>query len=150
MSKQKKRLDLILQEKMPAYSHQQIQSWIMQGRVKVDSIVITKAGTLVSHDADIHVDMQEPPYVSRAGLKLAAALETFNINVHELVALDAGLATGGFTDCLLQHGAAHVYGVDVGYGQVHEKIRHDARVTVMERTNLREVRIDFTIPGVEK
>ena len=140
MSQQKKRLDLILQETMPMYSRQQIQSWIMQGRVKVNTVVITKAGTLVAPDADIHVDIQEPPYVSRAGLKLAAALETFNINVHGLVALDAGLSTGGFTDCLLQHGVAHVYGIDVGYGQVHEKIRHDPRVTVMERTNLREVR----------
>jgi len=140
MSAQKKRLDLILQEKMPLYSRQQIQSWIMQGRVKINNVVMTKAGTLVAPDADIHVDLQEPPYVSRAGLKLAAAVEFFAINVHGLVALDAGLSTGGFTDCLLQHGVAHVYGIDVGYGQVHEKIRHDPRVTVMERTNLREVR----------
>src|SRR5581483_7679018 len=81
--------------------------------------------------------VEEPKYVSRAGFKLEKALQHFNIDVHGLVALDAGISTGGFTDCLLQHGVKKVYGIDVGYGQVHEKIFHDDRVIILERTNLR-------------
>lgn len=138
MSK-KIRLDQrVLQEK-PEYSRQQIQSWIMQGKVLVDGKPITKAGTPVSCDVAIEVTAQSPRYVSRAGYKLEGALSSFNIDVTGLVALDAGLSTGGFTDCLLQAGAVHVYGIDVGYGQVHEKISSDPRVTVYERTNLRYV-----------
>lgn len=109
----------------------------MQGQVRVDGTVVTKPGTQVAEDAVIELAHEEPRYVSRAGFKLERALDYFKIDVHGLTVLDAGLSTGGFTDCLLQHGAAKVYGVDVGYGQVHEKIRHDPRVVVMERTNLR-------------
>ena len=136
----KKRLDVALGEKLPQYSRRQIQSWIMQGKVMVDGKIVTKSGTLVADDAAITYDIQEPKYASRAGLKLEAALKHFNIDVKGLVALDAGISTGGFTDCLLQHGVAKVYGIDVGYGQVTDKIRHDARVILMERTNLRELR----------
>lgn len=135
----KKRLDILVHERMPQYSRQQIQSWIMQGKVRVDGQPVTKAGASVADDAVIAVDAAEPKYVSRAGLKLEKALDAFAVNVNNRVVLDAGLSTGGFTDCLLQHGAKKVYGVDVGYGQVHEKIRHDQRVIVMERTNLREL-----------
>jgi len=135
----KKRLDILVQERNPQLSRNQIQAFIMQGKVQVNGNPITKAGQLVSVDADITMDLQEPKYVSRAGLKLEHALDQFSIDVQGKVALDAGLSTGGFTDCLLQKGIARVYGVDVGYGQVHEKIRNDPRVVVMERTNLRHL-----------
>ncbi len=136
---EKKRLDQLLQEKEPQYSRAQIQSWIMQGKIAVDGKIITKPGTMTSADAVLSYDLQEPKYVSRAGFKLEKALEHFSIEVKDLVAMDAGISTGGFTDCLLQNGIAKVYGIDVGYGQVHEKIRHDSRVVLMERTNLREL-----------
>lgn len=136
----KVRLDVRVHELMPQYSRRQIQSWIMQGRVRVDGQVVTKAGVQVATDVEVSVDIQEPKYVSRAGFKLEKALDHFGIDVKDLVILDAGLSTGGFTDCLLARGARRVYGVDVGYGQVHEKIRNDLRVIVMERTNLRDLR----------
>lgn len=136
----KVRLDHRVQELLSQYSRRQIQSWIMQGRVTVDGIVVTKPGTQVGPEMSIDVDVHEPKYVSRAGFKLERALEYFDVDVTSLVVLDAGLSTGGFTDCLLQHGAAKVFGIDVGYGQVHERIRTDPRVVVMERTNLRDVR----------
>lgn len=135
----KKRLDHLVLERMPHYSRQQIQSWIMQGKVLVDGHPMLKAGTQVLQDIPITVIASEPKYVSRAGFKLEKALAHFALDVTNLVVLDAGLSTGGFTDCLLQHGVAQVYGIDVGYGQVHEKIRQDARVVVMERTNLRNL-----------
>lgn len=136
----KKRLDVKILELYPNYSRRQIQSWIMQGKVLVNDAVITKNGVLIPDDARITLNVEEPKYVSRAGFKLEKALEHFKIDVTNIVALDAGLSTGGFTDCLLKHGAKKVYGIDVGYGQVHEAIRTDPRVIVKERTNLREVR----------
>jgi len=135
----KKRLDVLLHERNPQYSRRQIQSWIMQGKVAVDDKIVTKAGTQINEDADIVLTVEEPKYVGRAGLKLEKALDHFDIDVNNLIVLDAGLSTGGFTDCLLQRGAQKVYGVDVGYGQVADKIRHDDRVVVMERTNLRHL-----------
>jgi 23S rRNA (cytidine1920-2'-O)/16S rRNA (cytidine1409-2'-O)-methyltransferase len=135
----KKRLDLLVQEQHPHLSRAQIQSFIIQGKVLVEGRPITKPGTQVYPDAAIVLTATEQKYVSRAGFKLEAALQHYKVDVQGLVALDAGLSTGGFTDCLLQHGAAKVYGVDVGYGQVHEKIRNDPRVVVMERTNLRSM-----------
>jgi len=136
----KKRLDLFISEKYPQYSRRQIQSWIMQGKVTVENKVVTKAGTQVSQDAQIVIDLEEPKYVGRAGFKLEGALDHFGIDVSGFTVLDAGLSTGGFADCLLQRGAKKIYGVDVGYGQAHEKIRADDRVQVMERTNLRDLR----------
>lgn len=135
----KKRLDQLLHEKEPQYSRAQIQSWIMQGKISVDGKIITKPGMLTKIDAALLYDLQEPKYVSRAGFKLEKALEHFAIDVHNAIVMDAGISTGGFTDCLLQHGAKKIYGIDVGYGQVHEKIRNDPRVILMERTNLREL-----------
>ncbi len=137
MSKKKKRLDVVIQEQYAKLSRTFIQSLIMQGKVFVEGKKITKAGTLVDVASQIILEMEQPKYVSRAGLKLERALDHFNIDVIGYVALDSGLSTGGFTDCLLQRGAKKVYGVDVGYGQVHEKIRCDSRVVIMERTNLR-------------
>ena len=135
----KQRLDQLIITRHPELSKSFVQSLIMQGKVSVDGKVITKSGTMVLPDVVIKLETEQPPYVSRAGNKLAHALDHFSIDVANKVALDAGLSTGGFTDCLLQRGASKVYGVDVGYGQVHEKIRGDQRVVVMERTNLRHL-----------
>ena len=135
--KVKKRLDIVLAQQYTQYSRRQVQSFIMQGHVRVGGAVFTKPGTQVDQDVAIELTHEEPRYVSRAGFKLEHALDRFTIDVSGLIVLDAGLSTGGFADCLLQRGAAKVYGVDVGYGQVHEKIRHDPHVVVMERTNLR-------------
>lgn len=139
MAINKKRLDQLVSDHVPEHSRQLIQSWIMQGKIKVDGKVVTKPGVIIAQDAILEMDIAEPKYVGRAGFKLEKALDSFGIDVQGLVALDAGLSTGGFTDCLLQRGIKKVYGVDVGYGQVHEKIRADNRVVVLERTNLRHV-----------
>ncbi|KAL1293360.1 uncharacterized protein LOC107617780 isoform X1 [Arachis ipaensis] len=135
--KKKKRLDEICLEKYQQYSRSIIQSWILQGKVHVNGKVVNKAGTPVSEKAVVEIIAEVPKYVCRAGHKLEAAIEQLGVNVAGKVALDSGLSTGGFTDCLLQYGASHVYGVDVGYGQVAEKIRRDDRVSIIERTNLR-------------
>src|SRR5665213_2349611 len=134
------RLDQAFHLLLPQFGHQHIQSWIMQGKVSVDGKIITKAGQMINDDATITYDIEEPKYVSRAGFKLERALEHFKIDVNGLIAMDAGISTGGFTDCLLQNGAKKVYGIDVGYGQVHNKIRSDERVILHERTNLRELK----------
>lgn len=131
------RLDERVMRDYPERSRQFIQSIIMQGKVLVDGTVQTKAGTRVADDAVIIVDFQEPKYVGRAGNKLERALEHFELDVTDYVVLDAGISTGGFTDCLLQRGARCVYGIDVGRGQVHEKIARDPRVILYEKTNLR-------------
>lgn len=138
----KLRLDHLIQERFPQYSRQQIQSWIMQRKVSVNGVIVDKPGTQVKPDCELDMNVEEPKFVSRAGYKLEKALDHFNIDVHNLIVLDAGLSTGGFSDCLLQRGAQEIFGVDVGYGQVHEKIRSDSRVHVMERTNLRTLTPD--------
>ncbi|OAE28186.1 hypothetical protein AXG93_2515s1240 [Marchantia polymorpha subsp. ruderalis] len=109
----------------------------VEPRVTVDGKPAAKAGAPVLTTSNIIIDAEIPKFVCRAGYKLEAALEHFKCDIQGKVALDAGLSTGGFTDCLLQYGASFVYGVDVGYGQVAEKIRREERVCVMERTNLR-------------
>lgn len=134
---EKKRLDLIIQERYPNLSRNQIQSFILQRKVKVNDQIVDKAGTQVTLDAKIDLEDETPKFVSRAGFKLEGALDNFKIDVTGLVVLDAGISTGGFTDCLLQRGAKRVYGVDVGFGIVHEKLRHDPRVILYEKTNLR-------------
>ena len=130
----KKRLDLLLVERGLAESRAQAQALVMAGRVPGH----TKAGELVDDAAPLEVEAP-PPYVSRAGHKLAHALDAFGIDVSGLDALDVGASTGGFTDVLLQRGAARVIALDVGYGQLHSKIRDDARVTVLERVNARNL-----------
>lgn len=137
MAKIKKRLDTKLHELLPEYDEKQISSWIMQGKVFVNGEKISKPGTQVNDDAKITYTIEEQKFVSRAGLKLEKALDHFAIDVKDLIILDAGISTGGFTDCLLQRGAKKVYGVDVGYGDVHEKIRKDERLVLLEKTNLR-------------
>ncbi|MFA6527080.1 MAG: TlyA family RNA methyltransferase [Candidatus Babeliales bacterium] len=137
--KEKRRLDTVIQEKYPHLTRNQIQSFILQGKVKIDGKPLPKAGTPVTNDVIITLDIEIPKYVSRAGFKLEAALKQFPIDTTGLVVMDAGISTGGFTDCLLQHGAKRVYGVDVGHGQVHERVANDPRVTLLEKTNLRHL-----------
>lgn len=116
---------------------------IMAGEVTVNGNVMTKAGSTVPEDADIQLK-ERMPYVSRGGLKLAHALQEFGIDVKGLACLDVGASTGGFTDCLLQHGAERVYAIDVGYGQLDYKLRQDSRVVVMEKIN---AHYPFDLPG---
>ena len=136
MSVKKKRIDIQIVERGLTQSRQRAQALIMAGKVLADNLRIDKPGTLVSEQAVINIK-GDIPYVSRGGLKLEAALQGLNINVKNLVCLDAGASTGGFTDCLLQHGASKVYAVDVGYGQLAWKLRQDKRVITIERTNIR-------------
>ncbi|KAK0589576.1 hypothetical protein LWI29_015973 [Acer saccharum] len=137
--KKRRRLDEICLERFQQYSRTYIQSWILQGKVFVDGKRVSKAGTQVSDKSVVEIIAEVPKYVCRGGHKLEAAVEQLGVEVAGKVALDSGLSTGGFTDCLLQYGASFVYGVDVGYGQVADKIRLDERVSVMERTNLRHL-----------
>jgi 23S rRNA (cytidine1920-2'-O)/16S rRNA (cytidine1409-2'-O)-methyltransferase len=132
----KKRLDLLIVERELADSRQQAQRLIMAGEVVVGEQVVDKPGTQVPAGALVTL-MARLPYVSRGGLKLAAALDAFGLDVSGWIAADVGASTGGFTDCLLQCGAARIYAIDVGYGQLAWKLRQDPRVVVMERTNAR-------------
>lgn len=134
----KKRLDVLLYERGLAPSRSKAQAYIMAGDVFVDEQRVDKAGSKFTDDVEIRVK-ERPPYVSRGGEKLAAALQDFNFDPAGLVCADVGASTGGFTDCLLQHGAKRVYAIDVGYGQLAYKLRADTRVMVMERTNARYV-----------
>ncbi len=136
--KKKERLDLLLVERALAQSREQAKRLIMAGEVLVNEVVRDKPGQLIASDAAIRVRNQLP-YVSRGGQKLAAALDDFALDVTGLTAIDVGASTGGFTDCLLQHGAATVYAVDVGYGQLAWKLRNDPRVVTLERTNIRNL-----------
>jgi len=115
------------------------RSLIMSGRVVVDEHRIDKPGTPVALRADIRIKDPASPYVGRGGEKLAAPLATFNITVTDKSIIDVGASTGGFTDCLLQQGAARVIAVDVGYGQLAWKLQQDPRVTVLDRTNIRDL-----------
>ena len=132
----KVRLDQLLHQRGLAPSREAAKRLILAGKVTVDGRCIDKPGTRVPSDAQPMI-AEPPPFVSRGGLKLAAALEAFPIHVHDAVAADVGASTGGFTDCLLKNGAARVYAIDVGYGQLDWGLRQDSRVTVMERTNAR-------------
>ena len=137
--KKKKRLDAAILQQRPDLSRNQVQNLIKEGGVTVNSKVITKTGHQVTEESSIDFTLESPKYVSRAGLKLEAALEHFKLDVTGLVALDAGISTGGFTDCLLQRGIKHVYGVEVGHGQTSETIKGDHRLTLLENSNLRDL-----------
>lgn len=136
----KKRLDKLLSEKGFVSSREKAQALIMAGCVLVNERPVTKSGQLVNEDAPIRITGRDHPYVGRGGIKLAHALKEFNINVRDMVCVDIGASTGGFTDCLLQNGASRVYAIDVGYNQLDWKLRNDQRVVVMEKVNIREVR----------
>ena len=135
--KNKERIDLLLVKKGLAPTRTRARTLIMAGVVFVDSTRVDKAGIIVKEDAEILVKHSTLGYVSRGGIKLEAALKEFRIDVSDKVALDIGASTGGFTDCLLKHGAKKVYAVDVGYGQLDWKLRQDPRVVVKERINAR-------------
>jgi 23S rRNA (cytidine1920-2'-O)/16S rRNA (cytidine1409-2'-O)-methyltransferase len=132
----KVRLDVLLTEKGLSESRSKAQALIMAGRVRVDGRVVTKAGMQTFTEADISIE-SNLPYVSRGGLKLAAALDAFEIDPKDAICADVGASTGGFSDVLLQRGGARVYAIDVGYGQLAWKLRQDERIIVMERTNAR-------------
>jgi len=132
----RERLDLLLVERRLVESREDGRRRIMAGDVLVDDRPITKAGVLIDAGANIRLKSVSP-YVSRGGFKLEKALREFAIDVRDKTALDIGASTGGFTDCLLAHGAAQVIAVDVGYGQLAWKLRNDPRVVVLEKTNIR-------------
>ncbi len=131
------RLDDLLVERGLAVSREQAQAMILSGTILVADRPADKAGTPIPADAEIRIRGESGPYVSRGGLKLRGALDAFGIPVAGMSAVDIGASTGGFTDCLLQAGAAKVFAVDVGYGQLAWKLRADPRVVSIERTNIR-------------
>jgi len=132
----KRRIDIILVERGLAESREKAQALIMAGEVYVDDVTAAKPSIQVSEDSDIRL-RDKLPFVGRGGIKLNHALAEFKIAVENLIAADIGASTGGFTDCLLQHGAQKVYAIDVGYGQIDYKLRTDPRVIVIDRTNAR-------------
>ncbi len=132
------RLDIVLVQRGFAESRLQAKRLILAGAVKINNNSNLKPGQRIPHDAEIEVE-HPPKYVSRGGLKLEKALQDFDITVENKVAIDVGASTGGFTDCLLQHGADFVYAVDVGYGQLAWKLRIDRRVHVLDKTNIRYI-----------
>ncbi len=133
------RIDRLLVERGLVESRERAQSLIIAGQVLVNEQKQDKAGAMVPEDAEIRILGGQLPYVSRGGLKLESALKEFKVSVSGKTALDVGASTGGFTDCLLQHGCEKVYAVDVGYGQMAWKLRQDPRVVVIERTNIRSM-----------
>jgi 23S rRNA (cytidine1920-2'-O)/16S rRNA (cytidine1409-2'-O)-methyltransferase len=139
----RRRLDLLMVERGLAESRERAQALILAGRVTVDGRPAGKAGDRVDASSRMEVRGPEHPYVGRGGVKLAGALDRFEIDPRGRVALDVGASTGGFTDCLLQRGAARVYALDVGHGQLHHRLRSDPRVVVMEKINARSL-----LPGL--
>ncbi|MBR4290391.1 MAG: TlyA family RNA methyltransferase [Oscillospiraceae bacterium] len=135
----KKRLDVLLVERLYAETRSKAQAVIMSGNVYVNGQKADKPGTSFEETVEIEVRGAVCPYVSRGGLKLEKALRDFGVKPDGYVCSDSGASTGGFTDCLLQQGAKKVFAIDVGYGQLDWKIRSDERVVVMERTNIRYV-----------
>ncbi len=138
----KSRIDLLILERGLAPSRERARALILEGKVLVNAQKIDKAGTMVAADAAIRMLGEDLPYVSRGGLKLAAALDHWQIAVAGRGCVDVGASTGGFTDCLLQRGAAQVTAIDTGFGQIALKLRDDPRVRLLERTNAR-----FLAPG---
>lgn len=148
----KKRIDILLTEKGLAESRTKAQAFLMSGSVFIDGQRVDKAGTLVDEDACIEV-REKFPYVSRGALKIQKAYQEFGLDFKDIVICDIGSSTGGFTDFALQNGAKKVFAIDVGYGQLDQKLREDGRVVVMEKTNFRDIdglpeRIDFFVCDV--
>jgi 23S rRNA (cytidine1920-2'-O)/16S rRNA (cytidine1409-2'-O)-methyltransferase len=138
----RERIDKLMVQRQLAGSRERARALIMAGRVLVDDQPVDKAGTQVDQEASIRLKGEDIPYVSRGGLKLARALEAFQVTAAGRTALDVGASTGGFTDCLLQEGARKVFAVDVGYGQLAWTLRDDQRVINLERTNIRHLTPD--------
>jgi 23S rRNA (cytidine1920-2'-O)/16S rRNA (cytidine1409-2'-O)-methyltransferase len=136
----KTRLDKLLVERGLAGSRERAQALILAGKVLVNEQKVEKAGAAVAEDAAIRLLGEDLRYVSRGGLKLERALEHWQIDVADRVCMDVGASTGGFTDCLLQHGAARVIALDTGYGQIDLRLRNDPRVRLLEKTNARYLR----------
>ncbi|MBM3215453.1 TlyA family RNA methyltransferase [Candidatus Poribacteria bacterium] len=145
----RQRLDQVLTDRGWVASRTDAQRRILAGDVRVDGQQVRKASQSISADANVELSGAAPKYVSRGGFKLEKALSEFCIDVSGKTFLDAGASTGGFTDCLLQHGAAMVYALDVGYGQLAWKLREDPRVRVMERTNIRHANLSMFDPPVD-
>lgn len=137
MKPRKERLDVLVVERGLAESRTKAQALILAGQVVVGDQRVDKPGALVPVEAEMRLKGEVLPYVSRGGLKLKAAIDRFGLDVRGKVGADIGASTGGFTDCLLQEGAVRVHAIDVGYGQLHEKLRTDARVRSRERVNAR-------------
>jgi 23S rRNA (cytidine1920-2'-O)/16S rRNA (cytidine1409-2'-O)-methyltransferase len=135
----KLRLDKLLVGKGLASSRTRAQQRISAGQIAVDGSIVTKAGFLVDPEQSIQAVEQDLPFVSRGGVKLAAALDAWKVDVSGLTCLDIGISTGGFSDCMLQRGAASVIGVDSGHGQLADKLRSDPRITLLEHTNARHL-----------
>jgi 23S rRNA (cytidine1920-2'-O)/16S rRNA (cytidine1409-2'-O)-methyltransferase len=136
------RLDQLLLQRCMAESREKAKALIMSGVVEVEGIRVDKPGRLFAQSASIVLKKRDHPYVSRGGKKLEAALRYFPVDVNGKTLLDVGASTGGFTDCLLRHGAYRIIAVDVGYGQLDWKLRQDPRVEVLEKTNIR-----YLMPG---
>jgi len=143
--KNKERLDILVVQKGLAKSRERARAMIMAGRVLVNNTPKDKAGSKIDKNAVITIKGEDIPFVSRGGLKLDHAINTIPVDATDLTCIDIGASTGGFTDCLLKHGAKKVYAVDVGYGQLAWSLRQDKRVVVIERTNIRYM--DFDIIG---
>ena len=138
----KSRLDKLLVERGLVPSRERAQALILAGKVLVNEQKIVKSGASVDPDSQLRLLGEDLKYVSRGGLKLEKALEHWHIDVAGLTCLDVGASTGGFTDCLLQHGAAHVIAIDTGYGQLDFRLRQDSRVRLIEKTNARYLTCD--------
>ena len=135
--KKRERLDKLLVDRGLVKSRERAKALIMEGKVVVGGVVVSKAGSMVDAGGALVLKEREMPYVGRGGLKLEAALRHFNIDPRGMVAMDVGCSTGGFTDCLLKNNARKVYAIDVGYGQFDWTLRHDARIVLLEKTNIR-------------
>jgi 23S rRNA (cytidine1920-2'-O)/16S rRNA (cytidine1409-2'-O)-methyltransferase len=146
----KKRLDQLLVEKQLFPSRTKAQAAILAGLIFVNGQRSDKSGQPVPSDAEILIKGDTCPYVGRGGLKLEKALKEFNIDLKEKICLDIGASTGGFTDCMLQHGARQIYAIDVGYGQLDWKLRKDKRVKTVEKTNVRYLTAETLYQGQEK
>jgi 23S rRNA (cytidine1920-2'-O)/16S rRNA (cytidine1409-2'-O)-methyltransferase len=145
----KKRIDILLVERGLVPSRERAQAMILAGRVLVDEQKVHKSGQAVAEDCDLRLLGSDLRYVSRGGLKLEAALTHWSIAVEGAVCMDVGASTGGFTDCMLQHGAASVLAVDTGYGQIDARLRADARVRLLEKTNARYLEAQQVPEAVE-
>jgi len=143
----KLRLDKLLVDRALVPSRERAQAMILAGRVLVNEQRVDKPGTAIPDDASVRLLGDDLRYVSRGGLKLEKALSHWSIDLTHLACVDIGASTGGFTDCMLQHGAASVLAVDTGWGQIAEKFRHDPRVTLRERTNARLLQPGELVPA---